>query len=71
VHASQDRRDAAAVNDEFANDRNRLRTSGQWSGGHVHEGYGVYQTAFGTTVVNASVCNARYQPVNPAITIEW
>jgi Icc-related predicted phosphoesterase len=39
--------------------------------GHVHEGYGLYETDFGTTVVNASVCNARYQPVNPPITIEW
>jgi Icc-related predicted phosphoesterase len=39
--------------------------------GHVHEGYGVYQTGFGTTVVNASVCNARYQPIHPAIVIDF
>jgi Icc-related predicted phosphoesterase len=39
--------------------------------GHVHEGYGRYETDFGTVVVNASVCDARYRPVNLPIVIEW
>lgn len=38
--------------------------------GHIHGGYGQYETPFGTTVVNASSCDERYQPVNPPIVIE-
>lgn len=38
--------------------------------GHVHEGYGLHETDFGTVVVNASTCDARYRAVNPAVVIE-
>jgi Icc-related predicted phosphoesterase len=37
--------------------------------GHCHEGYGVYQ-AGKTTVVNASLLNDKYQPVNEVIVVE-
>ncbi len=38
--------------------------------GHIHEGYGIYKTDFRTVVVNASVCDALYEPTNPAILVE-
>ena len=37
--------------------------------GHIHEGYGKTEID-GITYVNASICDERYRPVNPAITIE-
>jgi hypothetical protein len=37
--------------------------------GHIHEGYGV-TTADGTTFVNASTCNLRYRPTNPAVVLD-
>jgi predicted phosphohydrolase len=37
--------------------------------GHIHEGYG--QSVLGETIlVNASTCDADYQPVNPAIVVD-
>jgi predicted phosphodiesterase len=37
--------------------------------GHIHSGYGLYN--FGdTTIVNASVCDEEYKPVNKAIVVE-
>lgn len=42
--------------------------------GHIHEAYGVYEIRApdGRAVpcVNASVCDVRYRPVNPAIVVE-
>jgi len=37
--------------------------------GHIHHSYGQYEFN-GTTFVNASTCNERYLPVNPAIVVE-
>ncbi|MCK7553250.1 metallophosphatase domain-containing protein [Marinobacter goseongensis] len=37
--------------------------------GHIHEGYGVYDRD-GLRFVNASICNARFQPVNPPIILD-
>lgn len=37
--------------------------------GHIHEGYGLHHEAE-CVFVNASTCNERYQPVNPAVVIE-
>lgn len=37
--------------------------------GHIHEGYGTTQKGK-TTFVNASTCNARYEPVNPPVVID-
>lgn len=37
--------------------------------GHIHEGYGAYETDHGR-VVNASSCTGDYKPVNPPIVIE-
>ena len=37
--------------------------------GHIHESAGIY-TLGNTTVVNASVCNHRYEVVNPAVVID-
>lgn len=34
--------------------------------GHIHEGYGTYHQN-GTTFVNASICDARYEPSNKPI----
>ncbi len=34
--------------------------------GHIHEGYGEYKRG-NTRMVNASTCNARYEPNNPPI----
>lgn len=36
--------------------------------GHIHTGYGVYQLG-STMVVNASICNHKYQPVNAPIVV--
>ncbi len=36
--------------------------------GHIHEGYGI-EARDGTTYVNASICNARYRPVNEAVVV--
>jgi Icc-related predicted phosphoesterase len=39
--------------------------------GHVHEGYGsIIHPDFETLFVNASVCDARYRPVNKAVVLE-
>jgi predicted phosphodiesterase len=37
--------------------------------GHIHEAYGV-QTAHGTTMANASVCNLRYKASNAPIVVD-
>lgn len=37
--------------------------------GHIHEGYGVYDRD-GLRFVNASICNVRFQPVNPPIILD-
>lgn len=37
--------------------------------GHIHEGYGT-TVSRRTTFVNASVCDLRYQPVNPPVVFE-
>jgi len=37
--------------------------------GHIHEGYGVH-VEDGTTFVNASSCNLRYDPINPPVVLE-
>jgi len=37
--------------------------------GHIHEGYGLYDRD-GLRFVNASICNARFQPVNPPIILD-
>ncbi|SFM65390.1 metallophosphatase domain-containing protein [Halopseudomonas yangmingensis] len=36
--------------------------------GHIHEGYGIYQRG-PLTLINASTCNAQYQPINPPIVL--
>jgi Icc-related predicted phosphoesterase len=38
--------------------------------GHIHEAYGSARTEFGTLVVNASVCDLEYAPVNPPVLFE-
>jgi predicted phosphodiesterase len=38
--------------------------------GHIHEGYGLTETAEGVQLINASVCTLRYQPWNKPIEIE-
>jgi Icc-related predicted phosphoesterase len=38
--------------------------------GHIHEGYGQSRTQNNSLVVNASICNRAYQPVNKPIVIE-
>ncbi len=42
--------------------------------GHIHEAYGVYefhaQDGRAVPCINASVCDVRYRPVNPAIVVE-
>lgn len=37
--------------------------------GHIHEGYGEYQQGQ-AKLINASTCNARYEPRNPPIVME-
>jgi predicted phosphodiesterase len=37
--------------------------------GHIHEGYGEYRRG-DTRLVNASTCNARYEPTNPPIVLD-
>lgn len=37
--------------------------------GHIHEGYGEYQRG-DTRFINASTCNARYEPINPPIVLD-
>jgi Icc-related predicted phosphoesterase len=37
--------------------------------GHIHEGYG-FQEEAGTILVNASICDIRYRPVNEPVIIE-
>lgn len=37
--------------------------------GHVHEGYGHYRYA-GKDILNVSICNLRYQPINQPVTFE-
>jgi Icc-related predicted phosphoesterase len=37
--------------------------------GHIHEDYGM-QEQNGTTFINACICNAYYQPVNPPIVFD-
>lgn len=39
--------------------------------GHIHEGYGIHQTTFGTTVVNAAIMDRQYRPVNKPIVIDF
>lgn len=38
--------------------------------GHIHEGYGIYQMEKRTAVVNCSIMNHRYAPINKPIRIE-
>lgn len=38
--------------------------------GHIHESYGVYETPWGTKVVNASVLNARYLVANAPVVVD-
>ncbi len=38
--------------------------------GHIHAGYGVYTSSFGTIVVNASSCTEMYRPDNSPIVLE-
>ncbi|UJR36006.1 hypothetical protein I4U23_028745 [Adineta vaga] len=38
--------------------------------GHIHEAYGKHQDNEKTIFVNASTCNLRYQPLQPAIVVE-
>jgi predicted phosphohydrolase len=38
--------------------------------GHIHEGYGITRDGV-VTLVNASICNAEYAPINKPIVIEW
>lgn len=38
--------------------------------GHIHESYGIKQISDYTTVVNASICNLSYDPINSPIEIE-
>lgn len=38
--------------------------------GHIHEGYGVYHHPCGTTVVNASILDEKYRPVNAPIVFD-
>lgn len=38
--------------------------------GHVHEGYGVTRNEH-TTFINASMCDAAYNPINPPIVFDW
>ena len=37
--------------------------------GHIHEGYGLYRRGR-TQLVNASTCNARYEPLNPPVVLD-
>jgi Icc-related predicted phosphoesterase len=37
--------------------------------GHIHVGHGKYQLGE-TMVVNASICNEAYDPVNPPIVVD-
>lgn len=37
--------------------------------GHIHESYGVYKTVWGH-VINASICNGKYEPINRPIVID-
>lgn len=37
--------------------------------GHIHEGYGEYQRG-NTRLINASTCDARYEPKNPPIVFD-
>lgn len=37
--------------------------------GHIHEGYGIERRG-ATTFVNASICDARYRPVNAPVVVE-
>lgn len=38
--------------------------------GHVHEGYGITKNEH-TTFINASTCDAAYNPINPPIVFDW
>lgn len=38
--------------------------------GHIHEAAGVVQRADGILAVNASVCDVRYRPTNPAVLVD-
>jgi len=38
--------------------------------GHIHEGYGMRETATGLLLINASVCTLRYYPWNKPVEIE-
>ncbi|HVA65370.1 MAG TPA: metallophosphatase domain-containing protein [Elusimicrobiota bacterium] len=38
--------------------------------GHVHEGYGITKNEH-TAFINASMCDAAYNPTNPAIVFDW
>ena len=38
--------------------------------GHIHEGYGVYETPWGTKIVNASVLDQNYRLSNAPIRVE-
>jgi len=37
--------------------------------GHIHEGYGIYSTSWGGTLINASIMTGNYRPINPAIMV--
>ena len=38
--------------------------------GHIHEGYGHGQVSFSPMMVNASICNDKYKPINKPIVFE-
>ncbi len=38
--------------------------------GHIHEGYGCRQMPFSPIMVNASICNDNYKPINEPIVFE-
>jgi len=41
-----------------------------WVCGHIHEGYGKYKMKNGATLVNASIMNEFYEPINEYIRVE-
>lgn len=38
--------------------------------GHIHEGYGIFKADYGTTFINCSVVNEKYNVVNKPIEVE-
>jgi len=38
--------------------------------GHIHYSYGVYKMPWGSTVVNAAICNESYEPGHRPLVID-